>query len=141
MSEPYNQLLLAPGDGQLVAALEQASQRSGLDRHGPDHWRPLLDEIADNAEGRSQMEHRTPGQYGSRYVVVAWWSDHQGRKFVRVAGGDTSTYYEASHPHFSRLDHDSRPPLWHIAPHRVYQVKRGDEEPLGPPGTGRRARR
>src|SRR5262245_50238588 len=127
MSEPFNQLLLAPGEDRLVAALEQASRRSGLDRRGADHWRPLLDEVADNADGRSQMEHSSPGRVGSRYLVVAWWTDHQGRKFVRVAGGDTDD--ETLHRHFSRLDIDARPALWHVAPGRVYRVKRGEEPP------------
>src|SRR5829696_6867942 len=106
MSASFNKLLLDPGEAALTAA---------------------LDEVAENDEGRTQLEHATAGGRHSRYVFVAWWSDHQRRKHVRVTGGDTGL--GGRDWHHSRLDDDPRPPIWHISPQRIFRVKRGDAEP------------
>jgi hypothetical protein len=126
MSEATDQLLHNPTDAALAAALEQASRRSGFDARGEPHWRPILDEVRDNAEGRSQIEHSRPGDQGARYVSVAWWTDHRGTKHARVCGGDT--YEQDWTPHYSRMDHDARPPLWHVFPGRLFRVTRPGRE-------------
>jgi WD40 repeat protein len=125
-SNPLDILLTAPSEDDLVAALDQANQRL-RSAHGRKHWRVLLDEIADNAEGRSQLEHARPDEFGARYLSAAWWTDHRGTKHVRICGGDTSR--GNWHPHYSRLDHDIRPPLWHVFGERVYRVTRPGQEP------------
>jgi hypothetical protein len=136
MSGPFEKLLLDPAEADLVAALEKASRRGAREQPGAAAWRPLLREVAENAEGRTQLEALTPGadaddpfarRRAARYVCAAWWSDHQGRKHVRVAGGDTASV--DPHLHHTRMDHDERPPLWHVCPGRVYRVKRGGREP------------
>jgi hypothetical protein len=129
MSGPFEKLLLDPAEADLVAALEKASRRGASQQRGADAWLPLLREVAENAEGRTQLESLTPrsGVPGASYVAVAWWSDHQGRKHVRVAGGDTAI--GQGHLHYTRMDRDERPPVWHVCPGRVYRVKRGGREP------------
>src|SRR5262245_14420078 len=102
MSEPSNRLLLQPAPEGLVAALTRASTGTRASEHNR-QWQPLLDEVAANAEGRSQIEHHSPGHEGTQFVCVAWWTDHQGRKLVRVCGGHTEW---GPQRHFSRLDRD-----------------------------------
>lgn len=125
MSMSFNKLMIYPGEGELVAELDAASRRPGESR-GSNDWRPALDEIAESAEGHMQID--SLGGASSRYVIVAWWSDHQGRKHVRVAGGNRRD--GGGNLHHTWLDHDSRPPLWHVCPERVFRVKRGDAEPV-----------
>jgi hypothetical protein len=124
VDEPFDRLLLAPGDADLADALEQATQRGGGDAVSRAQWRPLLAEVAGRAEGRSQIEQLR----GARYVSVAWWTDHQGRKHVRVAGGDW--HDPGWHPHHSRLDQDLRPPLWHVSRERTFRVTRPGQPPV-----------
>jgi hypothetical protein len=91
-------------------------------------WSPILHAVISRPEGQSLLR---PPQYSYSargcYVAVAWWSDHQGRKHVRVTAGDVA--WPGPHRHYSRLDEDERPPLWHICPERVYRVQRGDATP------------
>jgi hypothetical protein len=126
MSEPVNLLLHAPSEAELVAALDRASSRAGSELRGSERWRVVLDEIAGNDDGRSQLEHSRPDDFGSRYVSAAWWTDHRGTKHVRISGGDTGS--AGWHPHYSGLDHDIRPALWHVFMERVYRVTRPGEE-------------
>ncbi|MFO0845760.1 MAG: WD40 repeat domain-containing protein [Gemmataceae bacterium] len=126
MSPSFNKLLTSPGEGELVAALDAASRRLGEGR-GRDDWRPALAEIAESAEGRLQIESLPSAGTELRYVSIAWWTDHQGRKHVRVAGGNR---YGQKELHHSRMDEDPRPPLWHVCPERVFRVKRDDAAPV-----------
>ncbi len=126
MSDASNLLLLDPGEDELVDAFERASRSSAHDQPDAARWRPLLDELAEQPEGRTQLEHFQRRRHGARYVSVTWWSDHQGRKHVRVAAGDTDS--SDWHPHYSRLDHDLRPPLWHVHGERLYRVRRPGRE-------------
>lgn len=111
-----DRLLTDPTRGELAAALDRAAPSTAAD---PDRWHDLLDEVADCAEGRSQLESRGPGGF-ARYLSAAWWSDRAGRKHVRVCAGDASD--GGWHPHRSRLDDDPRPPLWHVFMGRVYRA-------------------
>jgi hypothetical protein len=123
MIEPSTHLLLDPVPADLVAALDRAAGHVGLERHGR-QWRALLAEVAATAEGRSQQTR--PGQYGDRYVSAAWWTDHRGRKHVRVAAGDSAT--PDWHPGYSRRE-EHRPALWHAHPERIFRVTRPGREP------------
>jgi WD40 repeat protein len=78
--------------------------------------------MAEHPEGRTQLEHFQRRRHGARYVSVTWWSDHQRHKHVRIASGDTDS--SDWHPHYSRLDHDLRPPLWHVHGERLFRVRR-----------------
>lgn len=127
MTATFNKLLLSPGEDALVAALDAASRRAGEGR-GRDDWRPALAEVAENAEGRMQIDSLTMGGSGRRYVTVAWWTDHQGRKHVRVVGGTRD--HGGKDLHHSLMDRDQRPPLWHVCPERVFRAKRGGAEPV-----------
>ncbi|MFO0929100.1 MAG: WD40 repeat domain-containing protein [Gemmataceae bacterium] len=129
MSASLNQLLLDPSDEALIRALDQINDCVRATwRYGKD-WRPLVDEIATNADGWSQQG-LYPGHVsiGGKYLMVAWWTDHQGRKHVRVAAGNTED--GERHPHYSRLDHDERPPLWHIYPPAMFRVHREGRDPV-----------
>jgi WD40 repeat protein len=117
MAEPFDRLLLDPDEGELAAALEQAARRRA-------QWRPLLAEVAGHAEGRVQVEQLR----GTHYVSVAWWTDHQGRKHVRVAGSKANE--PGWQPHHSQLDQDLRPPLWHVCRERTFRVTRLGQEPV-----------
>jgi WD40 repeat protein len=119
--------LLDPSENVLVRALEQASAAGGRKRLGRTPWEPILAEIAEHSEGRLQEEYLQANSSVIRYVSVAWWTDHQGRKHIRVAGGDSLA--SGWQPHHTPLDEDLRPPLWHIAPERVYRVARRGQEP------------
>jgi hypothetical protein len=125
--EPSDRLLIDPDKADLLAALDSAAQHIGLQMRGAMTRRALLEQIAGSAEGRRQMEHVPAGEHRPRYVSVAWWSDHQGRKHVRVAAGDPDT--PDWQPGYSRLDDDLRPPLWHAHPGRVFRVTRAGQEP------------
>jgi WD40 repeat protein len=116
-------LLTDPGEAAVAAALDRAAP-SHL--RGPARWRALLDEVAANADGRSQIETSGAGS-GARYVSVAWWTDHRGSKHVRVCGGDTSD--PSWQPHYSSLDDDLRPPLWHAFMGRAFRVTRRNQGP------------
>lgn len=117
-------LLTDPSAADLVAALERVSPST---MSVPARWRGLLDEVTGNDEGRSQLESSVGGTSGARYVSVAWWTDHRGSKHVRVCGGDTSI--DSWQPHYSSLDDDLRPPLWHVFMGRTFRVTRRGEEP------------
>lgn len=126
MSHPIDIRLADPTDDAIIDALDRANKRLSSS-HERSRWRVLLDEIADNAEGRSQLEHSRPDDYGARYLSCAWWTDHRGSKYVRVCGGDTAV--DGWHPHYSQLDHDIRPPLWHVFGERVYRVTKPGQPP------------
>lgn len=125
-TDPLDLLLLSPTEGQLLSALEQAARRGGMDS-GRAPWAPVLLEVANKTEGRFQWEDNLPNESGNRYASVAWWTDHQGRKHVRVAGGNSAA--PVRHLHFSRLDQDLRPPLWHAHGDRLFRVTRPGQEP------------
>jgi hypothetical protein len=124
---PRTSLLIDPNPDELVAALDQAAGHAGLPGRGRRQWRALLAEIAGRPEGRSQREQPRPDQYGALYVSAAWWTDHQGRKHVRVAAGDSAA--PDWHPGWSRLENDPRPAVWHVYPERIFRVTRPEREP------------
>src|SRR5262245_42950174 len=125
MSDPFNRLLVHPTPEELALALDEAS---GNDPSAESRrrWRPILDEVAENAEGRSQLQSMSPGPGWARYLSVGWWTDHQGRKRGRVGGGHTDG---ENARHYSRMDRDLRPPVWHVGPERIYRVRRPGGEP------------
>src|SRR5262245_15643038 len=125
MRDPFDRLLLHPPPAQLADALDQASGNVPS-TESTRRWRPILDECATTAEGRSQLEHISYGPGGVRFLSVAWWADHQGRKLVRVCGGLSQW---GPQRHYSRMDRDLRPPVWHVGPKRVYRVRRPGGEP------------
>src|SRR5262245_44411582 len=118
MSEPFNVLLLDPTREQLLGCLARAS-------HGGDasHWAAVPDDIAEHPDGRIQLEHIAGGESGGA-LVVFWWTDCRGGKEVRIATADISD--PQARLHASQLDQDMRPPIWHIAPERIYHVSRRD---------------
>jgi WD40 repeat protein len=121
MSAPFDRLLVDPNEGTLTLALEEASRWSGVTAN----WQSILDEIASNSEGRSQLEHRNSVNGHTSYVAVAWWTDHRGGRHVRIGAGNLA---EGRHLHYSRMDEDTRPPLWHVYPEHVYRVDRGGQD-------------
>jgi WD40 repeat protein len=123
MSTPFDHLLVDPDEDTLARALEEASRSSGARVN----WRHILDKMASSAEGRSQLERDSPASGNTYYLAVAWWTDHQSGRHVRVCGGNLA---ERRHPHYSRMDEDTRPPLWHVYPEHVYSVHRAGEEPV-----------
>jgi WD40 repeat protein len=123
MSTPFDHLLVDPDEDTLARALEEASRASGARVN----WRPILGEMASSAEGRSQLERESPASGNTHYLAVAWWTDHQGGRHVRVCGGNLA---ERRHPHYSRMDEDTRPPLWHVYPEHVYRVHRAGAKPV-----------
>jgi hypothetical protein len=122
--EPYNLGLLNPGPEELAAAVEQAVLDSGLEKVGTVSWRPVLADVASSAEGRCQLG--PPRGDGVDYLVIAWWTDHQQRKHVRIASDSLAS--REAHRHWSRLDNNLRPPVWHVHPERVFRVTRPGQE-------------
>jgi WD40 repeat protein len=121
--EPFDRLLIDPDEKSLLGALKDArGPVSGTAwKWAPRHWPAILGAIAGSVEGRTQMED------GALYVAVAWWTDHQGRRHVRINGGDLTW---GGHPHYSRLDDDPRPPSWHVYPERIFHVHRAGGIPV-----------
>ena len=62
---------------------------------------------------------QTQGGYSAR-VRLAWWKDYLGRKLVRITGDQPDWYGQISAKEARR-----RPPLWNLAPDRVFAVQRG----------------
>lgn len=124
MSEPFDVLLIDPGEAELVAALTRASLDDASEIVVRKRWGTQFGEVARHAEGQMAITSaRSPGR--TSHVLLAWWSDHCGGKHVRIRGGDKVNL----RTHLSRLDQDERPPLWQVYPERIYRVKRGDAEP------------
>lgn len=124
MSVLFDRLLCDPDEAMLVEVMEQAAGRSGVGGEVPGAWDALLDAVATEPEGRTQLESFSGSR---RYLVAAWWTDHPGRKHIRVAAG---TVNPGEHDlHYFRLDDEGRPPLWHICPGRLYRVWRGGAAP------------
>jgi WD40 repeat protein len=117
MAEPFNRLLVRPSDDALSGALVEATEAGGLRHRGLSSWVKLLAEVRRRREGRQQVE--DPRSGGCGYASLAWWTDRQGVKHYRVAGGDTRG--PGPHRHYSRSPDDPRPPLWHVYPDHVYQ--------------------
>jgi hypothetical protein len=124
----YRRLLVAPAPDQLVAALLEATAAANrhftileLDRG---HWERFLDELADRREGRRQWSDTQRGD--TARVALAWWTDHVGRRHVRVWGGSSR---DGPQPVPTPSRHDPRPPLWHVHPERVfYREQEGQGE-------------
>jgi WD40 repeat protein len=123
MSTPFDRLLVDPDEAALVLALEEAS-RTSVSR---ENWRRILKKVACDPLGRSQLEHTSPVNHHTSYLALAWWTDHRGSRHVRVSAGNLA---EGRHPHCTRMDDDTRPPLWHVHPEHVYRVHRAGEEPV-----------
>src|SRR5690349_20774626 len=121
MSEYFDKLLLDLGEADLVAAIAPAGCQL-LRGFREEAWRPIVAEVAALPEGRRQLDHpaRVRGKSCLRYLVVAWWTDHQGRKHVRVVSDMSPVKRPDLH-----IAGGPRPPLWHVCPRRVARVKRG----------------
>src|SRR5262249_52170587 len=104
MAASFNKLLLDPSADELLAALEAVSRSVGEGSRRSE-WQPILGEVVENDEGQKHVQQPTYlGGGGSRYISVGWWSDHQGRKHVRVVSGNTS--HGGMDCHYSPPDHD-----------------------------------
>jgi WD40 repeat protein len=122
--KPHDLLLLDPGAAELAAAVEGAFRESGLQQAGQASWQPVLDQIATGSEGCRQYE--SPPGRGPGYVFVAWWTDYQQRKHIRLAVGSFDFYGER---HRGRPGEDLRPPVWHVHPERIFRVTRQGQDP------------
>jgi hypothetical protein len=120
MPAPFDCLLVRPSAAEVVAALLRATEVIG--RRGPlagldeGYWRSLLTRIESEREGRLAWGTLLVRESRKRGVVLAWWTDHQGGRHVRVWG----VYTERPPP--------DRPPLWHIYPERGVRRQRGERE-------------
>jgi hypothetical protein len=90
----FDRRMIDPTVEELRDALTQAAHSRGLPREpiDPGFWDPLLGEVEAQPEG---------GRYGidTARVILAWWSDHLGRRHVRVSRAtDVSIDPEAPQP-------------------------------------------
>jgi hypothetical protein len=128
MTDPFDRLLVQPDEKALLEAIEEVRGRSDMASWElvSLHWDSLFDKMADEAEGGVQWEHPAPGGNSTLYLTTAWWTDHQGRRHVRLTGGSDAW---GRHPSWSRMDEDARPPLWRLYPERLFHVQRAGRAP------------
>jgi hypothetical protein len=118
-----NTMLVNPTRSTLQQVLSQTRRVAGLVASG-DQDEEILAELASCTDGRIQFEHREQHQ-PARYLVVAWWSDYQQRKHVRICGSGSGGQENVPELQYSRLDEDPRPALWHVYPRTCYCVIQG----------------
>jgi hypothetical protein len=137
----FERRFVRPSRFSVVDALEQAATEANEALHvvetGSDHWNAFLADIHEEPEGFRQWHHR---EAGSRAGVVglAWWTDHLRRRHFRVWAGSSAdgSYFAQLHP-----EHHPLPPLWHVAPDRIFErMRHGQREwlaacPCGMVGT------
>ena len=107
MSEPPDLLFTDPTEAALADALDRAAPSSSAAPPAGGRCSTRSSPMPTAAVSSSRP---TAGR--GRRCSAAWWTDHRGVKHVRVCGGDTTV--AGWHPHYSRLDDDLRPPLWHV---------------------------
>ena len=125
MSAPFDVLMQDPSEAEMVAAFDRATLDE-TERTARMRWKTPIEQVAAHAEGTMPITRHTGPTDRTFHLFLAWWSDYRGSKHVRVRGGDKVNL----RTYLSRLDHDERPPLWHVYPERIYRVKRGDAEPV-----------
>ncbi len=127
MSTPFNRLLVDPDETTLVRTLEEAIHSSSMRILAGQDRSPILEKLSRKPAGRSQIECSLPDRHDTSYLTVSWWTDHRGGKHVRVCGGNIA---DGRHPHYSQMDEDTRPPLWHVYPEHVYHMHRAGNAPV-----------
>jgi hypothetical protein len=122
--------LIDPGDGEVHAAITRVFD--AVNSYGPasriTSAKIALKRMADRttAEPEGAVFLASATQVGFHNVagqlVVAWWTAAFGRKHVRVTGRIID------HAHSTLLNEtklNTRPPLWHVYPERVYRRRVG----------------
>jgi hypothetical protein len=116
-TEPFDVRLCDPTEAEVRAALKDAYSRAGVNGYPDDdpHWRRTLDLVATEPE-------RWWYSVGSHSAFLAWWTDYQGHKHVRVWVGKDE--YDCSAPPTSGIA-----PLARVFPDRVYRVAKPGQAP------------
>jgi hypothetical protein len=129
----FERRFVRPTRVQMIDALEQAAREANESRKvvasDRDHWDTFLTRIRDQAEGFRQWRESEAGVAG-----IAWWTDHLRRRHFRVWAGSSrdGSFQRQLHPESAlRREEDALPPIWHIAPDRVFQrIRNGRRQPL-----------
>lgn len=119
----YHRLLIGPAPAELVTALLEATREANRARPildlDFDDWEDFVANLAGRRDGRRQWSDTRQGDTAG--VGVTWWTDHVGRRHVRVTGAGS---HDGPRRHVSTRT-DARPPLWHLYPDRVFYRERG----------------
>src|SRR5262245_15398143 len=131
----YHRLLIGPAPAELATALLEATREAN--RQLPildldfDDWEDFVAEMAPRRDGRRQWSDTLQGD--TACVGVTWWTDHVGRRHVRVTGASSRDGPQR----LTSTRTDSRPPLWHLYPaHVFYRERKGMGEWWGVCGCG-----
>src|SRR5438132_12538305 len=116
----FDRLLIDPPESELVRALQQAAraanrwlgERRRLERSAAT-WGRSVRLHAGRREGR-QLWTAGRGGVPAAQVGMTWWTDHLGRRHVRVTGWRLNRVTRLS----SRAGPFNDSPLWHLYPDR-----------------------
>ncbi|MFO0845759.1 MAG: WD40 repeat domain-containing protein [Gemmataceae bacterium] len=116
----YHRLLIGPTPAELVTALREATREANKPQtilDFADDWDDFVASLGGRRDGRRQWSDARRGDTAG--VGVTWWTDHVGRRHVRVTGAGPQDP-QRHHP----TRNDPRPPLWHLYPDRVFYRER-----------------
>jgi WD40 repeat protein len=106
---------------QLAAAWDRANQEVRvLEPLSPEQAEEIAVRLIASAEGLQQWSDSHHGN--TARVAVAWWTDHLGRRHVRIRAGNSR---DGSYRTLTSTRTDQRPPLWHVYPDRLFWRERG----------------
>jgi hypothetical protein len=127
----FDQTLIGPTEAELVCALGAAARAANrylrerrLERTAAT-WRRCVRRQARQQQGRQLW---TAGRGGTpaAQVGLTWWTDHLGRRHVRVTGRRLSQVSRVA----ARANPFNDWPLWHLYPERLVLCERGGRKEL-----------
>jgi hypothetical protein len=129
----FDQVLLAPERAAVVKSLAEAVETAnrrctrGLLELSPQQRSGAVKRLERQPEGTQVWSGTEDLGQRSTVVGLAWWSDHLGRKHIRVAGRRREPHKELWSTRFG-VPGEERPPAWLVHPDRLYLVDRPGQE-------------
>src|SRR5262245_17270247 len=115
----FDRLMIAPARHDLVTALLRAAELANdgwrLLSVDPSDWVSAVVEIA--AEPQGARRWRAQRWTHTADLVLAWWTDHRGKRHFRVQGSVLSSFAAFAPKPPSR---DPRAPLWYVYPEHTF---------------------